>query len=177
VGKPFSTEAFDQYVHSLSWTTWKPSFLVLHNTADPSLADVPNGFTSHNMDGFVSYYRDNQHWSAGPHLFCDDHQIWVFTPLTRPGVHSPSWNRVALGCEMLGDFATEDFASGRGLAVRQNAESAIAILCHALGWPASNFRLHKEDPKTTHVCPGKNVVKDEVIAGIAALLGPEASNA
>jgi hypothetical protein len=122
------------------------------------------------MDGFVHYYRAEMNWSAGPHLFCDDHQIWVFTPLTTPGVHSPSWNKLAIGVEMLGDYDTDVFTSGRGLSVRQNAQSAIATLCRVFHWPADIIRLHREDPLTTHHCPGNNVVKADVIQEVTALL-------
>ena len=170
VGLPFSPDAFDTYCHSLQWTAWRPSFIVLHNTAVPSLADRPNGFTPAHMQGFVSFYRDTQHWSAGPHLFIDDHQIWVFTPLTMSGVHSPSWNKIALGIEMLGDYSKDAFDSGRGLAVRQNMEAAMATLNAVLGLDPASFRLHKEDPLTTHICPGKNVDKNEVIKEVSALM-------
>ena len=170
VGLSFSADAFDSYCHSLQWTSWRPSFIVLHNTADPSLADRPNGFTKQSMDGFVSYYRDTMHWSAGPHLFVDDHQIWVFTPLTMSGVHSPSWNKLALGVEMLGNYETEAFDSGRGLAVHNNAMSALATLSAVLGLDPTTIRLHKEDPLTTHHCPGKNVDKAAVISSVQALI-------
>lgn len=173
VGLSFDKDEFDTYCQSLHWTAWRPSFIVLHNTAVPTLAGTPNGFNNKSMQGFVSYYRDTQHWSAGPHLFIDDHKIWVFTPLTTQGVHSPSWNSLALGVEMLGDYATESFSTGRGLAVRQNAMSALATLCAVLGLDPTqnnNVRLHKEDPKTTHVCPGANVIKAEVLSDISAIL-------
>src|SRR5258708_36069633 len=114
------------------------------------------------------------HWSAGPHLFVDDHQIWVFTALTMAGVHSPAWNKLSLGIEMLGDYDGELFSSGRGLQVRQNAVAAMATLCAVLGLDPSNpsmIRLHKEDPLTTHkFCPGKNVVKQDILQEVSDLL-------
>lgn len=170
IGKSFSQAEFDAYCHSLQWTAWRPSFIVLHNTAVPSLAQRPNGFTEAHMQGFVSYYRDTQKWSAGPHLFIDDKKIWVFTPLTVSGVHSPSWNKLALGIEMLGNYETESFSSGRGLAVRHNAVAAMASLRGVLGLDPATIKMHREDPKTTHACPGKNVVKSEVIAEVSALM-------
>src|ERR1043165_6882856 len=109
VGQNFDQDGFDNYCQSLQWTAWRPAFIVLHNTATPNLAQRPNGFNNQSMQGFVSYYRDTQHWSGGPHLFIDDHQIWVFTPLTVSGVHSPSWNKLAIGIEMLGDYEQEAF--------------------------------------------------------------------
>jgi hypothetical protein len=163
VGTSFSPQDFDAYCRSLSWNSWRPRFIVLHNTASPSLAQRPNGLTHQHILNLERYYRDEKGWSAGPHLFVDDKQIWVFTPLTTSGVHSPSWNSTALGVEMLGDYEHESFNSGRGLKVRQNAVSAMASLSAALGLDPTTMRLHKEDPATTHACPGKNVKKLEVI--------------
>jgi hypothetical protein len=170
IGQSFQPHEFADYCQTLHWPTWRPSFIVLHNTGVPKLADRPKGLSKSNIQDLVSYYRDDQHWSAGPHLFIDDHQIWVFTPLTTPGVHSPSWNAVSLGVEMLGDYDTEPFNSGRGLAVHKNAVAALSILCSTLGIDPATIRLHKEDPKTTHKCPGKNVVKAKIIAEVQTAL-------
>ncbi len=109
VGESFSAKDFDSYCHTLQWTAWRPSFIALHNTASPSLAQRPKGLTKQHIKNLKSFYRDEQGWKAGPHLFVDDKQIWVFTPLTVSGVHSPSWNKTALGLEMLGDYDSEIF--------------------------------------------------------------------
>ena len=116
------------------------------------------------------FYRDEQHWSAGPHLFIDDKQIWVFTPLTVSGVHSPSWNKTALGIEMLGDYDKEAFNSGRGLQVQKNAVAAIATLSAVLGFNPETMKLHREDPLTTHACPGRNVNKTVFIQAVKDLM-------
>jgi N-acetylmuramoyl-L-alanine amidase. len=170
VGLSFNAAQFDNYCHSLQWVAWRPSFIVLHNTGTPNLDQRPNGFTQKHMENFVAFYRDQQGWSAGPHLFIDDKKIWVFTPLTMSGVHSPSWNKQALGIEMLGDYSKDSFKTNRGLAVRQNAVAAMSTLCAVLGFDPATIKLHKEDPGTTHDCPGKNVKKDEVIAEVQALI-------
>jgi N-acetylmuramoyl-L-alanine amidase CwlA len=171
INRSFSPETFETYCQGLQWTSWRPSFIVLHNTFNPTLAMRPNGLTEANILGLEAYYRDQQKWSGGPHLFVDDRQIWGFTPLTVPGVHSPSWNQVAFGVEMLGDFATESFTTGRGAQVRDNAVAALASLCHAVGLEPATLRLHHEDPKTSHKdCPGPNVDKAAVIAAVEARL-------
>ena len=166
----FNADQFDSYCHSLQWTAWRPSFITLHNTAIPSLAQRPNGFTAQHIQNLVGFYRDTKKWSAGPHLFIDDKKIWAFTPLTMSGVHSPSWNKLAIGIEMLGNYATESFKTDRGLKVRHNAVAAMATLCAVLGLDPDGIKLHKEDKATTHNCPGKNVKKDEVIAEVKALI-------
>jgi len=143
---------------------------VLHNTAIPSLAQRPDGLTKKHITGLESFYRDEQKWFGGPHLFVDDKQIWVFTPLNMSGTHSPTWNKVALGIEMLGDFEKESFDSGRGLNVRNNVVAAMATLSAVLGLDPQTMRLHREDPATTHACPGKNVRKLEVIQQVQDLM-------
>lgn len=168
VAKNFTPAEFDAYCRKLRWKVWKPEFVVLHNTAVPTLAQRPNGFSESAMRNLEVYYRDRQKWSAGPHLFIDDKPagIWIFTPLEVPGVHSPSWNNVALGVEMLGDYSTESFTDGRGRKVRENTVAAIATLSDCLNLQSSSLRLHREDLKTTHNCPGKNVNKEQVIAEV-----------
>ena len=170
VGESFSAVEFDAFCHTLQWTTWRPSFVVLHNTAAPALAQRPIGLTQQHIRDLEAFYRDTQGWSAGPHLFIDDHQIWAFTPLTTSGVHSPSWNKVALGIEMLGDYETEAFNAGRGLQVRSNTVEALATLCAVLGLAPETMKIHREDPLTTHACPGKNVRKLEVIQQVQDLI-------
>jgi len=170
LGAGFEAEAFDTYCQSLSWVQWRPSFVALHNTATPDLKMRPNGFTAQHMQNLVGYYRDKCKWRAGPHLFVDDHLIWVFTPLTTTGRHSPSWNASAIGVEMLGNYDHDRFDRGRGLAVRRNAVSAIASLSAVLGLDPATLRLHKEDPETTHDCPGSGVSKAAVVAEVRAAL-------
>lgn len=170
IGNSYTTSDFDSYCHELQWNAWRPSFVVLHNTAIPSLAQRPNGFTRQHINNLVGFYRDKQGWRAGPHLFVDDKQIWVFTPLTFSGTHSPNWNKVALGIEMLGDYEREPFDKGRGLKVRQNTVAAIATLSAILGLDPYTLRLHREDPLTTHACPGKYVRKLEIIQEVQDLM-------
>ena len=170
VGQSFAPDKFDTYCQSLQWLAWRPSFIVLHNTGVPSLSQRPNGLTKKHIQNLEAFYRDKQKWSAGPHLFVDDKQIWVFTPLTVSGVHSPSWNQVSLGVEMLGDYEKEAFDTGRGLKVRKNTVEALATLSAVLGFESQSMRLHREDPLTTHACPGKNVRKLEVIQEVQDLI-------
>jgi hypothetical protein len=170
VGRSFQPAEFDAYCHTLRWEAWRPSFIVLHNTAIPSLAQRPGGLTAAHIRNLEAFYRDRQKWRAGPHLFVDDAQIWVFTPLTVSGVHSPSWNKVALGIEMLGDYEAEPFDAGRGKQVRANTVAAMATLCAVLGLDPQTIRLHREDPLTTHLCPGKNVRKLEVMQEVQDLI-------
>jgi hypothetical protein len=162
VGKSFTAPDFAEYLGTITFDAWRPQFVVLHNTAVPTFADWHNVPGEQRMQSLQHYYRDVQHWSAGPHLFVADDFIWVFTPLNTPGVHSPSWNAISWGLELVGDYATEPLSS----ASRDNLISALASLHAAVGIDPNALRLHKEDPKTTHNCPGKNIVKGDVIGWI-----------
>src|SRR5215207_1923820 len=170
VGNSYDANGFDSYCHALRWSAWRPSFIVLHNTAAPTLAQRPNGFTKQHILNLEGFYRDTQGWKAGPHLFIDDKQIWVFTPLTLSGTHSPSCNKIALGIEMLGDYDKDEFDSGRGLKVQKNAVAAVATLSAMLGIDPDTMKLHKEDPLTTHACPGKNVSKARFVQALKDLM-------
>jgi hypothetical protein len=118
-----------------------------------------------------SYYRDQQGWSAGPHLFVADDFIWVFTALTTSGVHSPSWNGISWGVEIVGNYEQEPFSPG----VRENAVDALAVLHAVRGIGPDTLRFHKEDPKTTHKnCPGKNIDKADPIQRVLDRMNAEA---
>ena len=162
VRKKFTAADFADYVGTITFNVWRPQFVVLHNTAVPTLADWHKVSGLQRMKGLEHYYRDVQHWSAGPHLFIADDFIWAFTPLNTPGVHSPSWNAIAWGVELVGDYATEELPS----TIRDNAISALASLHALVGIDPNTLKLHKEDPRTTHNCPGKNIIKEEFIEGI-----------
>lgn len=167
VNRKFSADEFDGYMTDVPISSWTKR-VVLHNTAAPSIAQRPGGVLkpSH-ITSLHDYYqwqaprKGGKGWSGGPHLFIDVDGIWVFNPLDRKGVHSPSFNANAWGIEMLGDFASEAFDSGLGLKIHQNAVRAVAAMMRRLGGTITdeNFKLHKEDPATDHDCPGKNVKK------------------
>lgn len=172
IKQAFTQEEFRRYVSTLAWVSWRPSYIMWHNTAAPTLAqwkdtaakDAGRGVMpgQTRINSLEAYYRDQMHWSGGPHLFIDDEHIWVFNPLTAPGVHSPSYNRNAIGIEHVGDFAREDDDSGAGLRVKNNGIFATALLCGALGLdPQHAIKLHKEDPRTTHDCPGRDMAEDK----------------
>lgn len=182
VKRKFTADEFDAYMATVPIGSWTKR-IVLHNTAVPSLKSWKGVVSESNLEALHKYYEFRAPagkkgrptgWPGGPHLFIDSEGIWVFNPLDKKGVHSPSFNRDAWGIEMLGDYASEAFDSGHGLAVQNNAIRALAAMFRRLGvktLDGDNFKIHKEDPKTTHDCPGKNVHKPAVQAQIQALLG------
>lgn len=167
VGERFSASELDTYVRGLTFGAWRPSFVVVHNTSRPRITERPHGFTPQHMQNLVGFYRDTQKWSAGPHAFVDQNGIWIFTPLTSPGVHSPSWNHEAWGVETLGDYETETFTDP----IKSNLLDCLTVLHDVMGLDPNALKLHKEDPQTTHkTCPGKRVSKPELISEIASRL-------
>jgi hypothetical protein len=183
VKKGFNQSGFARYVKETSWPQWRPSKIVWHNTAAPSLKQWIKSAQEDERKGLVPgltriqnlerYFRVNNGWSGCPHLFIANDLIWVMNPLDKPGVHSPSWNSTSIGIEMIGDFASEDDDSGEGLKVKNNTIFATALLCELLGLnPHGVIFLHKEDPRTTHDCPGKNIAQDKkaMIMAVADLM-------
>jgi hypothetical protein len=167
VGLRFSPDEFQTYVAQLNFTNWRPKFVVVHNTAVPTLAMRPRGFTKAHMANLRSYYT-GLGWPSGPHVFVDQNGIWVFSPLDRPGTHSPSWNRRSWGVELLGDYEIEALNAGPGALVYANAVSALAALHIRIDASPESMKFHREDPKTTHRgCPGSNLSKGRLITDVA----------
>jgi hypothetical protein len=167
VARGFTAESLPDYLETVEMNAWHPLFVVLHNTFAPRLDQWHSVPIADRMQNLQHYYRDELKWSAGPHLFVADDLIWVFTPLKVPGVHSPSWNGVSWGVEVVGDYDSESFGTG----VQRNTLAALAALHQWGGLNPDLLRLHKEDPKTTHKnCPGKNIVKEQVVSELKALL-------
>lgn len=194
VGRKFSAADFDTYVRSIKFGAWRPAFVVVHNTSEPTRALYaqwqqrnPPVTMERWLENLVGYYRDQEGWSGGPHLFVADDGIGVFTPLTGPGVNTPSWNHISWGVETVGEFETEPFDG----AVRDNLISALASLHAVLGADPADFKLgvrglhfHKEDKGTTHQsCPGRHMVKADLVAAVVARMaqmragGPAATSA
>lgn len=178
VGIRYTPREFAEYVHNAvvpEWRKprhWRPIRIVLHNTGIPKISQRPDGFTQTNMWALAHYYGVKQGWSAGPHAFIDEHGIWVFSPLTRRGTHSPSWNGDSWGIEQLGDFTLEDYNSGDGAKIRDNTIDALAVLTIASGINIDTLHFHKEDRRSSHRgCPGTSCEKARVIAAVKAKQG------
>jgi hypothetical protein len=161
---------FVSYLHTLNFSNWRPSGIVQHNTASPTLEQWWHGGTSpeQRMRNLKAYYQ-SLGWSAGPHAFVDGVSIWVMTDFNVKGVHSPSWNGTRLGIEMVGDYDKEDDETGPGKKVLDLTTALFGECCSFFGWEPNNsiIKQHKEDPNTTHACPGKKVVKSEFVADVS----------
>ena len=160
VGQVFDPVSFRKHVDGLD-LSWASS-VTIHHTYYPDLSMRPKGWTIQHMRNLASYYGQELGWSAGPHLFTDEDQIFGLSPLTARGVHAVSFNAASIAIEMLGDFDKEDPQSGRGNQVIETTAAAVAVLLSKLGLPAndSTVKFHRDDPRTSKTCPGKRVSKD-----------------
>jgi len=80
VGHVFDPSAFREHLRTvdLSWARG----VCLHHTAYPDLSMRPRGWTIQHMRNLASYYGGELGWSAGPHLFADEDQVFGLSPLT-----------------------------------------------------------------------------------------------
>jgi hypothetical protein len=159
LGKGFHLPEFAEYLDKVEFKPWRPKAICIHHCAAPSLAQRPHGFLDQHMLNLQDFY-EGKGWSAGPHLFIDDDQAWVFTPLNQRGVHAVSFNSYALGIEMLGDYDTEDPTSGRGAQVLDTTARVVDLLLAKLNLTKDKILFHRDDPKTNKTCPGRKIRKD-----------------
>lgn len=172
VGKRMTRKEFADYLDSLKFSSFNPTFVTLHHTASPTLAQRPNGFSSQHLQNLLHYYQDTLGWNGAPHVFVDDQGdgIIVFQRMDRRGVHAASFNSKSWGVEMLGYYDTESFDTGRGQIVRDNAMQALAIMCKRLHVSADTIKFHRDDPKTSKTCPGTKVKKSYVVNAVQEII-------
>jgi N-acetylmuramoyl-L-alanine amidase CwlA len=159
IGKGLHLPEFARYLDEVKFPTWRPRSIVIHHCAAPSLAQRPHGFLDQHMLNLQDFY-EGKGWSAGPHLFIDEDQAWLFTPLNQRGVHAISFNSSSIGIEMLGDYDTEDPKSGRGLQVLTTTAEVVRLLMKKLSLTKKDILFHRDDPKTNKTCPGKKITKE-----------------
>jgi N-acetylmuramoyl-L-alanine amidase CwlA len=172
IKKAFNLVELNKYINDLSFNAWKPSLIVWHNTALPTIAQWEKSYQADlkaglepgitRINSLENFFKNNQGWPSGPHFFVYKDKVWAFTPANKKGTHSPSWNGIAIGIEMIADFSKEDDDSGIGLLIKNNTIALTAMLCEKLNLnPEVAVKLHKEDSKTTHDCPGHNIAVDK----------------
>lgn len=179
----FTVDEFAAYLSTLTWSGgWKPDFIVMHNSAEPSLKQWLGAGHSprERMENLKCYYRDELHWHSGPHLFIGPDGIWQLCDLEADGVHASCFNKRSIGIEMVGDFNSESFTDGPGLEVQHLSVLAVAALHKALGIAAPDdyklgvkgIHFHRECKRDQHFdCPGRNVDKASFVAAVKAAIG------
>lgn len=189
VGRKFTHVEFRNYVAGLviEWPktaqpSEPPKFVVVHNTSAPDIAlynkwiQRPGWTPEQWLKNLTSYYA-GMGWKGTPHLFIPPvpDQILVLNDLRQPGTHTPSWNKVAIGVETVGEFEREPFVG----ATKDNLVFALATLHSKLGLDPADYQIgvkglhfHKEDRNTTHkTCPGRNMVKSDLVRDVMAAMG------
>jgi hypothetical protein len=175
VKKIFTAASFPKYLSGIEPPAWC-KFVTVHNTGAPDLktyagyAERKNPISDAQwLTNLEGYYKGLK-WNGGPHLFITPNSqgICVFNDLTKTGTHSPSWNRQSIGVEIVGDFDHDAFDGG----TKSNVIAALAALHAWLDLQPDTIRFHKEDAATTHKdCPGKHVVKADLIRAVKAKMG------
>src|SRR5688500_10506305 len=64
IKRPFNFERLREYLKTLDFSRWKPSLIVIHHCAAPSLAQRPKGFIQQHMENLEDYYEDDLGWSG-----------------------------------------------------------------------------------------------------------------
>lgn len=178
-GRPYSREQFVQLVNSipparLRWC----KFITVHNTAGPTIKQWLSSVATpqQRIINLESYYEHTMGWHAGPHGFIPpsaDVCIYGFTNFDVQGVHASCFNRMSIGLEMVGDFDTEEFQSGPGALVRDNAVFVLAVLHLKMGLRPDGYKLgesglhfHCECARDNHACPGRKVSKPWLVDAV-----------
>lgn len=162
-------------IGSLKWTDWSPKGVTLHNTAAPTLKQWAEKGPAHDdrIRNLEDYYERELGWHAGPHFFVSRNWInWFSNPLL-PGVHSRCFNATRFGIEMVGDYNVEEFDSGDGALVRDNAVFLVACLNKRFGFDPGDLTFHVECRRDNHDCPGHKVVKSRFIDRVRMYMGED----
>lgn len=169
VGTVWSPETFKEYLGGVIVPSWVKS-VTLHHCGEPNLAQRPNGFKIQHIINIMDFYK-GKGWSAGPHLFIDEDQIFGMTSLYHQGIHAVSFNKSSIGIEVLGDYDCEDPFTGRGFACWQVAAKATRAL---LDWAnldinSETVLFHRNDIKTNKTCPGSKIEKSWFLELVSAV--------
>lgn len=168
-GLGFTRAEFRKWLAAQAKPTY-PKFLVVHNTAAPYI--VPSVPASTRIKNLGNYYQNDVKWSSGPNLIVIKDKVYGGTPLQFPGTNSPGFNGKSIGVECEGDYrqGKHDPLKGDGKIAWDTMAWVFAELCEWFGWPidGDHIKLHREDPKTTHACPGNLVGKDWFLAKVKA---------
>jgi hypothetical protein len=133
IGQAKTGQEFIDYVQTYDFGSVPPSFVVIHNSANPDASWAPlsgdpgtkwdrneAGLSSEQikakrkpqLDNIKNYYV-SLGWTTGPHLFIDERWIWLFTPMYEVGTHAKAGNsyhdaqgklHYSIGIETIGYF-------------------------------------------------------------------------
>lgn len=172
---PLSNEGLLMRLGGQNLGTWC-KFITLHNTSAPSLAQWAHNRISYSAKQLVINMEGSWRalgWHTGPHYLVtpeSDTPIFELSDPSAPGVHASCFNLSSIGIEMVGEYNLEDFNSGPGASVRDSAVLLLAALHNKLGlaplpfvYDQQGLHFHKDCVRDQHDCPGKNVVRPDLI--------------
>jgi len=164
VGRVWNPKTLEEYLSTIKKPDWCKA-ITLHHTGVPSLVQRPQGLNIGMIANIRDFYKNDNGWSAGPHLYIDEDEIYGLCDLRKKGVHAISFNKIAIGIEVLGWYDKEDPKTGRGLACWQTAAGAVRVLLNWLNLEPNEDTVlfHRDDPETCGTCPGTLVEKEWVI--------------
>ena len=164
--------------------SFQPKFIEIHNTSVPDIAlfrkwQVAGKPTPEQwLRNLASYYA-GLGWNSMPHAFVlPDGLIGLGAPFNVAGTHSPSWNRIAIGIETVGEFERETF---EGTETQKALVALTGELHKRLDLEPDHYikgvrgiHFHKEDLASTHrTCPGHLLAKPKFVADVLAYMGLE----
>jgi hypothetical protein len=159
----------------LSKLSWKPEGLCVHNTSAPSLSQwIKYGPTVEKQwpSNLNNFYK-SLGWHSSVHIVSCPDYIWNLCNLLQDGVSVSCWNSIMYGLEMVGEYESEEFNSGVGLQVKDNAMFAISTLFHKFKWKPvidETLRFHRKCIADHHNCPGKNVTDQDVLENVLKVM-------
>jgi hypothetical protein len=191
IGQALTADEFTSYVQSFDFGVIPPDFVVLHHTAIPGTQyahmstgsiwdDGEEGFDEAaikqhrkgQLDGIKQYFM-HLGWDRGPHLYIDDRYIWLFTPMSEPGIHAKEGNmyhddqgqlHYSIGLEVLGYYEHVTWPAP----VEQLVGHAVAVLKQRLGTfdlvytpRAKGISSHRDYGKPS--CPGAAITEEYYI--------------
>ena len=161
-------------IEGLPYVPWVKHVMV-HNTYRPTMKQEDDYTATRGelqrLKNFGDYYK-GKGW-AGPHFFVfNSGMIGLGCPISSTGVGSPGYNHNAWHIEMVADFSigVDDDDAGKGFVIKDTTCFLVAALLSNQGYDITNkiVLLHKEDPETSHDCPGRDIEKSDVLARVTA---------
>jgi len=146
--------AFRAWLATQLRPTWPVIGSTYHNTYKPNESQWRGHASMRSMQ--TTY--EGLGWTTGPHLYLavgTNHDgIFVMTPPSIAGTHSPSCNGLRFGIEVVGDFATRPM---------QNAQLTLLVECaaalHQWAGIGADINAHRDCDRRT--CPGDVAYKQK----------------
>jgi tetratricopeptide (TPR) repeat protein len=142
--------------------------LVLHHTYMPT---ENQWYGLSTLESLQRYYN-SKGWMAGPHIYAAPDGLWLFSPMSQPGIHAGTGNGsiaegwYSLGLEMVGNYDKQKPAGP----VWANALMVMGRLSQRLNIAPDKLISFHRDYTKQKSCPGWAVEREWVLAEVQAWL-------